>query len=122
MGIAPEWLWPEYHRAEAELDPENIDVKKVIAAQYGEDALRRSWLAVCKELENSTQEMIDQGTNLIREFSYDEFFQMGDADKEEIKRRGCVVIRGTIPSETANGWFQDIKTYMKDNKGVITGK
>jgi len=119
-GTPVEWLWPEYTKEEAELDTDNVRIKKEIAAQYGEDALRRSWNAVCKQLEILAQAIKD-GTSLIHVFSYEDFFKMTDLEKEEIKRRGCMVVRGTIPEETAKSWFQDIKTYLQENEGIITG-
>lgn len=120
--VRNQWAWPEYVREEAELDPDNVKIKEAIAAQYGEDALRRSWLAVCKKLEAITQEIKSKGTEIIPEFSYDGFFNMTDAEKEMVKERGCFVIRNTIPKETADAWFQDIVTYKEENKGVITGE
>ncbi|EXJ83764.1 hypothetical protein A1O1_07391 [Capronia coronata CBS 617.96] len=120
-GSETPWPWPEYTREEGELHPDNAKIKKEIAAEYGEENLRRSWIQVCKMLEAVTKEIREKGSSMIREFSYDDFFTMNKADKEEVKRRGCVVVRGTIPTETAEGWFQWMQKYMQDNKGVITG-
>lgn len=120
-GVVDDWPWQEYVREGAELHPDNIQVKRDILAEYGEDNIRRSWIEVCKKLEAVSEEIKTKGTSIIREFSYEEFFNMSEEEKEAVKESGCVVVRGTIPSELATEWFEWMKTYMEDNKGVITG-
>ena len=118
-----EWpAWPEMTYEKGELHPDNVKVKKDIVAEYGEDALRHSWLAVCKRLDSLTEQIKEKQTAMIREVSYDDFFKLSDAEKEELKNVGCFVVRGTVPPETASAWFQGLQKYVQDNEGVITGK
>lgn len=117
-----EWpAWPEMTHETGELDPENIKIKKSLAEEFGEESLRRSWTTVCKKLNVLTEEIKQKQAGMIRDVTYDEFFKMSDTEKEDLKEVGCFVVRGTIPEETAKEWFEDLQTYVQDNKSVITG-
>lgn len=114
--------WPEMTYEKGELHLDNVKIKKDIAAEYGEEALRRSWLAVCDRLNTVTQEIKEKQTGMIREVSYDEFFTLSVADKERLKDVGCFVVRGTVPEKTAETWFRDLQSYVEENKDAITGE
>lgn len=105
-----------------ELDPENVKIKKEIAAAHGEAALRKSWLAVCDRLKTLTDEIATKRTGVIPELAYDDFFKLGDEEKQRLRDVGCFVIRGLVPEEAANDWFEDLSTYVQENKGAIDGK
>lgn len=118
-----EWPdWPEMRRETGELDPENIKIKKEIEATYGEAALRKSWLAVCDRLKSLTDEITTKRTSAIPELAYDDFFKLGEEEKQRLRDVGCFVIRGLVPEETANAWFEDLNTYLQENKGAVGGK
>ncbi len=51
--------WAEFSLETAELGPDNVQYKKDIASEYGEVSLRKSWLAVCKQLETLSAEMAE---------------------------------------------------------------
>lgn len=114
--------WPEFTHDKGELDPDNVRVKKKIAAEYGEGALRKSWLAVCKKLESLTKEIEEKQTAMIPELTYDDFFALDEVAREKLKDVGCFVIRGAVPSETAKSWFEGLQSYVEDNKDSITGQ
>ncbi|KAI1252415.1 hypothetical protein MGN70_006990 [Eutypa lata] len=113
--------WPEMTPETGELDPENVKIKKEIAAAYGEAALRKSWLAVCDRLKTLTDEIATKRTGVIPELAYDDFFKLGDEEKQRLRDVGCFVIRGLVPEEAANDWFEDLSTYVQENKGAIDG-
>ncbi len=118
-----EWPdWTEWTREKAELDPENIEIKKEIEALYGEAALRKSWLAVCDRLKSLAAEISTKRTSIVPELAYDDFFKLSDGEKQRLRDVGCFVIRGLVPEETANGWFEDLNNYVQENKGAIGGK
>lgn len=117
-----EWPdWPELTPETGELDPENVQIKKDIVAIYGEAALRKSWLAVCEKLKSLADEIASKGTGVIPELAYDDVFKLSDSEKQRLRDVGCFVVRGLVPEETANGWFEDLNTYVKENKGSIGG-
>ncbi|EPE04115.1 hypothetical protein F503_04630 [Ophiostoma piceae UAMH 11346] len=113
--------WAEFSLETAELGPDNVQYKKDIAAEYGEAALRKSWLAVCKQLEILSAEMAEKQTSAIPELTYEEGINPSDELKDRIRKVGCFVVRGTIPKETANRWFSDLDNYVKANKERING-
>ncbi|CAK7213499.1 hypothetical protein SCUCBS95973_001814 [Sporothrix curviconia] len=113
--------WAELSPETAELDDENIAFKKAIAAEYGEAALRKSWLAVCAKLESLTAELTEQQTAAIPELTYEEALSPTPELAARIRKAGCFVVRGTVPKETADGWFEDLDNYVKQNKGHVRG-
>ncbi|KAI2607211.1 DUF1479-domain-containing protein [Hypoxylon fragiforme] len=121
-GPGDEWPdWPEMTAETGELNPDNIKIKKEIAAAYGEAALRKSWLAVCERLKGLTDEIAAKRTSIIPELAYDDFFKLGEEEKQRLRDVGCFVVRGLVPEETANGWFEDLNNYVQENQGVISG-
>lgn len=114
--------WPDFVHDEGELHPDNIRIKKEIAAKYGEDALWQSWITTCKKMNNISRDITAQQTAMIPEIQYDDVFQLTEGQKERLKAGGCFVIRGAVPKETATEWFRDLQEYVDANDGVITGK
>ncbi|KAK3190633.1 hypothetical protein K4F52_003324 [Lecanicillium sp. MT-2017a] len=115
--------WSEYKvqgTTEAN-DPEYLAVKKEIIERYGADALYRSWVKVCLELENVTEEIAAKGNSMIPIFDTAEIISGGFTDEQqcEIKRVGAFVCRGTIPESETNLLYDNLKTFIKDNKQSI---
>jgi hypothetical protein len=123
-GALQKWPeWPEYTAAKGEADPtgELIQYKKDLVAKYGEEAIRRSWLKVCNELEVITDEIAEKGTAAIPEIQYDDLFDLSPEKKQTLKDRGCFAVRGVVSENLAPKWFTDLKTYVADNKSHIGG-
>ena len=116
--------WPVYTSSKGEDAPreELIQYKKDIVAQYGEEAIKASWLKVCKELETLTDEISEKGTSIIPEVSYEEMLDLSEEKKAELQKRGCFVIRGVVSEEQATKWYKDVKKYYEDNKPKVTGE
>ena len=64
--------WPEFTEAEGEHIEDLLQCKEDIAAQYGVQSLRHSWVRVCKELEKVTATLAEQGTSAIPDVQYNE--------------------------------------------------
>ncbi|KAH6667542.1 hypothetical protein B0J14DRAFT_642465 [Halenospora varia] len=123
-GALKTWpSWPEFtaSKGEEDLTGELIQYKKNIISIYGKEAIQKSWLEVCKELETITDEIADKGTSAIPEIQYDEMFSMGEVEKQNLKDTGCFVVRGIIEEEQANTWFKDLKEYVADNRANVGG-
>jgi hypothetical protein len=69
-----------------------------------------------------TDEIADKGAAIIPEVKYEDLFEMGKEKKEEPKKRGCFVVRGTVSKEKATTWLRNLKGYYTDNKTNISGK
>ncbi|KAI1760132.1 DUF1479-domain-containing protein [Hypoxylon sp. FL1150] len=121
-GTGDEWPdWPEMTAETGELDPENIKIKKEIVALYGEAALRKSWLAVCERLKSLTNEIATKRTGVIPELAYDDVFTLSDEEEQRLRDIGCFVVRGLVPPKIASDWFEDLNTYVEENKTSISG-
>lgn len=116
--------WPEYTSSKGEDAPpeELIQIKKEIVSLFGEEAIKASWLKVCKELESLTDEISEKGTNIVPDVSYEEMLDLSETKKAELKKRGCFVVRGVVDEELATKWYKDLKLYYENNKPKITGK
>lgn len=119
-----EWpAWEEYSQetAVSVKDPEFLAVKKAIIAEYGNDALRKSWIKVCRELKIITDEIVDKGNRIIPTIETSEILQNGftTTQKSEIRRIGAFVCRGTISEEETTSLYKDLKQYIMNNKESI---
>lgn len=115
--------WAEYAAqgaAEAK-DPEFLAIKKAIISEYGAEALRESWIKTCRALADVTDEIALKGESMIPIVDTAEVLKNGftDAQLEEAKRVGAFVCRETVPRDEASKLYQDLRTFVDDNKGSI---
>lgn len=124
-GALKSWpSWPEYSSSKGEADPTGsfLQYKQEIVSIYGQEAIQKAWLKVCKELESLTEEIADKGTSIIPEVKYEDMLTLSEEKKEELKKRGCFIVRGVVSEEQATTWFNDLKQFYQDNKPYIGGK
>ncbi|KAF4462775.1 DUF1479 domain [Fusarium albosuccineum] len=119
-----EWpAWAEYtSESDASAkDPEFLAIKKAIFAEYGADALRKSWIKVCKDLKAITDEIADKGNKIIPTFETSQILENGftAAQEQEVKRVGAFVCRATVPATETSSLYNDLKRYVADNKESI---
>lgn len=124
-GVLLDWpAWPEFMQVENNpLDPDFPKTKNEIVAQYGEAALRQSWLETCANLKLSTETIIRKGSTIIPVLKSEDVLRHGftEEQKAEIKNVGCFVVQDVIPEKEATDLFQDLKKYVADNQEHITG-
>lgn len=115
--------WPEFTAAKGEADPTGslIKYKQEIVDIYGQENIQKAWLKVCKELETLTGEIADKGTSIIPEVKYEDMLNLSEEKRNELKKRGCFVVRGVVSEDQANTWFKDVKQFYQDNKDDISG-
>ncbi|KAL3481568.1 hypothetical protein BJX99DRAFT_218516 [Aspergillus californicus] len=114
--------WAEYTQDTADTqDPEFLAIKKSIIAEYGADALRKSWVKVCTELRTITDEIVKKGNDIIPVVDTAEVLQHGftDAQQDEIKRVGTFICRGTVPEDETKTLYSNLKTFISENEGSI---
>ena len=46
--------------------------------------------------------------------------KISEEQKKEIKRRGCVIIKGTVPVETVARWNDETVKYLSENDFLNT--
>jgi len=113
--------WKEYTLETGETDPILKQYKCNIISAYGEEALRTSWLKVCKDLETVTKEIKNKKTSIIQEVDFEDIQKLSQKQIDELKSTGVFVIRGLIPRREADEWFTDLKRYVAENREKISG-
>lgn len=123
VGPLTTWpAWPEFSSIPNDEQSDDLaNYKSAIIQEYGQEALIKSWLKVCSELEKVTKEIREKGNAVIPEISYSELQDLSIKQKEEYKRVGCFLIRGVVEKDVAEEWFKDLKGYVADNKDLVTG-
>ena len=115
--------WPTF--TSEDNDPSNAfqkDLKASIVEEYGAEALRTSWIKTCQALNSVTSRISTLGNEAIPIFSYDELLSTSNENASRcMKDTGCFIIRGVIPKAEAAHHFEDLKTFIADNKDTITG-
>ena len=123
-GATRVWpAWPEFTSqgvTEAK-DPDFLSTKKAIIDEYGADALRKSWITICKELEAVTDEIAEKGSTIVPTFDTAQILSDGftEAQRAEAQRIGAFVCRATIPETEASAIYEDMAKYIADNKTSI---
>ncbi|KAF9446150.1 DUF1479-domain-containing protein [Macrolepiota fuliginosa MF-IS2] len=87
------------------------------------EELVETWRQVLSELEGTVGEIVEKGNKLITKVSYDDVKSgcVSQAQINEIKRVGTILVTGGIPREEALGWKQQIRDYAAANVGRIKG-
>ncbi|KAF7561093.1 hypothetical protein G7046_g3041 [Stylonectria norvegica] len=121
-GKAVPWPdWPEFNPSTAEGGDDLVGYKQAIVEKYGQEALVKSWLKVCKELESVTEKIATGGNSVIPIVEYDDVFSLSSEKKQDLKDVGCFVVRNVFKSEQADTWFKDLKEYVAANSQSIKG-
>jgi hypothetical protein len=115
--------WPQliFNPFKHEPKPEDEQYQKLIGTQYGSEALRRSWIETCKELNTITENIVANGNSVIPILELDEILDASESVRDRLRAIGCFVVRGAVPRTQATEWYHELKGYVEDNKGSITG-
>ncbi|OZJ05544.1 hypothetical protein BZG36_01674 [Bifiguratus adelaidae] len=95
------------------LPKEFSDLKHTIA--QNKDALRESWLRLKASLRKEIDEIKTRGSEVIPSVDFDELSDLSSEKRQEILKRGSVVIRNVISRDDALQLKQDAKDYIKAN-------
>ncbi|KAK6542953.1 hypothetical protein TWF694_006889 [Orbilia ellipsospora] len=120
-GQLREWpAWQEYGLKDRSAEAEYLDAKRAVIEEYGQEKLTKGWIRVCEQLAKITEEIIQQGNEIIPVCSA-ETLQKGFSSEEEarIKKTGCVIVRGVIPEEEARKQYNEVHKYIHDNMDTI---
>lgn len=123
VGPLDTWpAWPEFTSIPNDEQSDDLaSYKSAIIQEYGQEALTKSWLKVCSELKKVTKEIREKGSAVIPEISYSDLQSLSQEQKEEYKKVGCFLIRGVVDKDVAEEWFKDLKSYVAENKDLVTG-
>lgn len=111
--------WPEYTIDGAETGKDLVQYKKSIVDKYGQEALTKSWLKTCKELEKVTDHISELGTAFVPVFQFEDLFTLSQERKRELKEAGCFKVAGVVPKVQATQWFYNLTRYVVEKKQSI---
>jgi hypothetical protein len=115
--------WPTFTPNDHDpFDTYSNELKASIIAEYGASALRESWIKTCNALAGITSRIRTMGDASIPVFSYEEVIAADHGPAlREMKAAGCFIIRGVVSIDEAAQEFEELQTFIADNRESITG-
>lgn len=111
--------------AHVALPPRFAELKRTIVGPSEEAHLRlkQSFAELLEAIKEGVAEVRSRGSDVVPEIGFAELTGGGsggasDAWKDEVKRRGAVVVRDVVEDEEALGWKEELKAYVKSNPQV----
>lgn len=95
--------------------PDQFRQLKLSLAEGREDKIKASWGRLLQKLKEENDVVADQGSKVIPEVRFDRLDEDLSRSKDEIKKRGAVVIRGVIPEDEARGYKLELEEYIRKN-------
>lgn len=96
-----------------QLDNSYIKIKQNLIKDPS--ALKDSWVRLKKALAEGIEEIKRKGNEVIPLVSFNELENMSETQRNDILKRGCVVIRNTVPRQEAEALKQDVIEYIDKN-------
>ena len=114
--------WPEFAAPKAS-DDDFGAAKRAIIAEYGAEKLTKSWIDVCEALQPVTDEIAALGNTIIPVVPASRLLSTGFTPDEaaQIRKTGCLVIRGVIATDEADALYRDLRRYIAENKADVRG-
>jgi hypothetical protein len=114
--------WPQLTLATAKgVQPGTEEYTKALLSTYGAEALKTSWIQVCKRLESITDKITSQGNSVIPQLGLEDFLTADEGTKDKLKDIGCFIVRQVVSEQQATEWYHELKEYVGDNKAQVTG-
>ncbi|KAI0045073.1 DUF1479-domain-containing protein [Auriscalpium vulgare] len=97
-----------------------VDLKRTIAAAYPdfEARITRAWAEILDELDVASKTIAAEGPNIIPQVQFADLASLSGEQIDNIKRRGCVVIRDVVDDEEVAGWKSSLDEFVKANPDV----
>ncbi|KAG9225114.1 hypothetical protein CCMSSC00406_0007475 [Pleurotus cornucopiae] len=101
-------------------DPRFIAIKKDIAASHSafEEQITKAWAEIIAELDEVTKAIASQRSSYIPEIRFSDLADLDPERVEEVRAKGCVVLRDLVGDDEAIKWKDDLKYFVKINPGV----
>ncbi|KAG1731838.1 DUF1479-domain-containing protein [Suillus paluster] len=93
-------------------------LKKDVLIEMGATnaSIVQAWKEVLAALEERTEEIVRLGGKAIPRVSFTDIERgLSDAQKEDVKKAGVVVVTGAVPREEASQWKASVKEYIAAN-------
>lgn len=95
--------------------PDQFRVLKASLVAGREEKIISSWTRLLERLKVENEVVAKKGSKIIPEVRYDQLDEDLRNSREEIKKRGAVIIRGVVPENEARGYKFELDEYIKKN-------
>ncbi|PSR80096.1 hypothetical protein BD289DRAFT_374616 [Coniella lustricola] len=95
--------------------PDEFRLLKQSLVQGREQEIKASWNRLLDELRVENEIVAERGSAVIPEVRYAHLTEDLQSKRQEIRKRGAVVVRGVIPEEQARGYKFELDEYIKKN-------
>lgn len=102
-----------------------IKIKKDIVQRYGEEKLQASWTRLTAAVEKEIEIIKEKGSDTIPQIDFSTILKNNgkfpSTFAEEVRHRGCVVIRNVVDRTEALKYKDDVMKYIQNHTGKIAG-
>ncbi|KAF5638501.1 DUF1479 domain protein [Fusarium sp. NRRL 25303] len=95
--------------------PDRYRQLKLKLLQGREDKIVQSWNKLLRELKRENEIVAKKGPGVIPQIEFKDLESSSDALREEVKKRGVVVVRGVIPEGEARAYKAEVEEYVARN-------
>lgn len=95
--------------------PDQFRVLKASLVEGREEIIKASWDRLLKRLKVENDIVAQYGSKVIPEVQFDHLDEELRNSKQEIQKRGAVVVRGIVPEEEARGYKFELDEYIRKN-------
>ncbi|TVY63189.1 Uncharacterized protein Focb16_v015200 [Fusarium oxysporum f. sp. cubense] len=101
--------------AQREPLPDRYRQLKLNLLQGREDKIVQSWKKLLRELKRENEIVAKKGPGVIPQIDFKDLEKSSDGLREEVKKRGVVVVRGVIPEGEARAYKAEVEEYVAKN-------
>jgi intein/homing endonuclease len=95
--------------------PERFRELKLSLVAGREEKIIASWNRLLATLKTENEDVANRGTSIIPSVRFENLDEELAASRDEIRKRGVVVIRGVIPEDEARAYKTDVEEYVRKN-------
>lgn len=95
--------------------PDGFRLLKLSLVSGREEKIKASWNRLLGKLKVENKVVVEQGSKIIPEVRFDHLDEDLGNTRDEIKKRGAVVIRGVIPENEARRYKFELEEYIRKN-------
>ncbi|KAG4282405.1 hypothetical protein FPRO06_09078 [Fusarium proliferatum] len=95
--------------------PDRYRQLKLKLLQGREDKIVQSWNKLLRELKRENEIVAKKGPGVVPQIGFKDLERSSDALREEVKKRGVVVVRGVVPEGEARAYKAEVEEYVARN-------
>ena len=98
--------------------PDRFRQLKCELVKGNEARIQAAWAGLLEDLKRENQMIARERSSVIPEIEFDELEKGLDGVKDEVRKRGVVVVRGVVPEEEARAYKTELEEYIRKNPGT----